>query len=38
MILSYYFGHWYDKRANKRMNEEVGGMASNDFVVDFLGK
>lgn len=38
MILSYYFGHWYDKRANKRMNVEGGGMASNDFVVDFFGK
>lgn len=38
MILSYYFGHWYDKRANERMGMEVGGMASNDFVVDFFGK
>ena len=35
MILSYYFGHWYDKRANEHMGMEVGGMASNDFVVDF---
>ena len=35
MILSYYFGHWYDKRTNERMGMEVGGMASNDFVVDF---
>ncbi|MGQ7873889.1 diguanylate cyclase domain-containing protein [Bacillus sp. 1A] len=31
MILSYYFGHWYDKRASGRM-------ASNDFVVDFFEK
>lgn len=38
MILSYYFGHWYDKRASGNMNTEVGGMASNDFVVDFFGK
>lgn len=38
MILSYYFGHWYDKRANARVNIEVGGMTNNDFVVDFLGK
>ncbi|HDX9609347.1 TPA: diguanylate cyclase [Bacillus toyonensis] len=38
LLLSCYFGHWYDKRANGRMNIEVGGMASNDFVVDFFGK
>lgn len=38
MILSYYFGHWYDKRTNERMGMEVGGMVSNDFVVDFFGK
>ncbi|MCU5104515.1 diguanylate cyclase [Bacillus cereus] len=38
MILSYYFGHWYDKRASGRMDTEVGGMASNDFVVDFFEK
>ncbi|TBX80275.1 diguanylate cyclase [Bacillus mycoides] len=38
MILSCYFGHWYDKRESGRMNTEVGGMASNDFVVDFFGK
>ncbi len=25
MILSYYFGHWYDKRTNERMGMEVGG-------------
>ncbi len=38
MILSYYFGHWYDKKASGRMDTEVGGMASNDFVVDFFEK
>ncbi|HGH7178389.1 diguanylate cyclase [Bacillus cereus] len=38
MILSCYFGYWYDKRASGRLNTEVGGMASNDFVVDFFGK
>ncbi|QWG46352.1 diguanylate cyclase [Bacillus mycoides] len=38
MILSYYFGHWYDKRANARVNIEVGGMTNNDFVVDFFRK
>ena len=38
MILSYYFGHWYDKRTNTRVNIEVGGMTNNDFVVDFFGK
>ncbi|MFB5249871.1 diguanylate cyclase domain-containing protein [Bacillus cereus] len=38
MILSCYFGHWYDKRESGRMNTEAGGMASNDFVVDFFGK
>lgn len=38
MILSYYFGHWYDKRTNTRVNIEVGGMKNNDFVVDFFGK
>ncbi|HDR7791733.1 TPA: diguanylate cyclase [Bacillus luti] len=38
MILSCYFGHWYDKKASERTNAEVGGMASNDFVVDFFEK
>ncbi|MBU5217080.1 diguanylate cyclase [Bacillus albus] len=38
MVLSYYFGHWYDKRANENTDAEVGGMASNDFVVDFFEK
>ena len=38
LLLSCYFGHWYDKRENGRMNMEVGGMASNDFVVDFFEK
>ncbi|PEN68248.1 diguanylate cyclase domain-containing protein [Bacillus wiedmannii] len=38
MILSYYFGHWYDKRESGRMDTEVGGMVSNDFVVDFFEK
>ncbi|MDH4420173.1 MULTISPECIES: diguanylate cyclase domain-containing protein [Bacillus] len=38
MILSCYFGYWYDKRSSGRLNTEVGGMASNDFVVDFFGK
>lgn len=38
MILSYYFGYWYDKRINECMGMEVGGMVSNDFVVDFFGK
>ncbi|WPU50401.1 diguanylate cyclase [Bacillus anthracis] len=38
MILSYYFGHWYDKKASEQVDMEVGGMASNDFVVDFFKK
>lgn len=34
----YYFGHWYDKKASEQVDTEVGGMASNDFVVDFFEK
>lgn len=37
LLLSCYFGHWYDKR--KRTYEYGSrGMASNDFVVDFFEK
>ncbi|MDR4458760.1 diguanylate cyclase, partial [Bacillus tropicus] len=38
MILSYYFGHWYDKKASEKVDTEVAGMSSDDFVVDFCGK
>lgn len=36
IILSYYFGHRYDKRQYE--NSELQGIKSNDFMIDFFGK